>query len=150
MRAICVLTASMFITFRAQRTLVHICKMSTNQHNKDKQNVKRYSRFQVHLCIVMFDRPIVYSMPLTGSFPDLLCISYPDMQVGCQSIFHCWCTTSYSLLRGRILVYIDKALCSQHRNPLHDTAHAPGQAEDHIPHLQIKALVQINDGPSTE
>lgn len=108
----------------------------------------------MHLCIVMLDNSGTDLLSIE-SFSQVLslicCVSYPDMQVGCQSIYHCWYTTSYSPLASRTLVYIDKALCFQHRNPLHDTAHALGQAEGHIPHLQIKrkALVQINDGHST-
>ncbi len=154
MRAIGILTSSMIITFRAQRTFIHICNMSTNQNNKDKQNVKWHSRFQVHLCIMMLDNSGT-DLLSTENFSrvlSLICwVSYPDMLVGCQSIYHCWYTASYSPLASRTLVYIDKALCFRHRNLLHDTAHALGQAEDHIPHLQIKrkALVQINDGHST-
>lgn len=32
MRSICVLTASMFITFRPKSTFIHICNFSTKQH----------------------------------------------------------------------------------------------------------------------
>lgn len=102
--------------------------------------VKRYFRFHVHLCIVVLDNSDIDLLSIhcpSSSFKYLLCISYPDRQVGCQSIFHYWYTAFYSLPVDRTLVYIDKALSSQHRNPLHDTGHAPDQGEDHIPHLHI-------------